>query len=277
MSQLMADNYIKRRKNSFWTYVVLTWQIMQTSIASAMEYRASFLIKVGGMIINDFGHLVLWLVFFAKFPSVNGWNIHDTVLLLSLSMLMYGLLVLVSGGVIEISRTIANGGFDYYLGLPKNPLWHISVDRTEIAGLGDLIFGLGLFLIAGNPTITRILILLAVALLASFIMYNFTVIVQSLAFYFGDFEESAERWFWTMLGFGFYPQNIFFGALKVAMLTILPVFFIYSVPIRIIQHFGWLDLAILLAAAIASFVLAQLVFRSGLKRYESGNLINSRI
>ena len=66
-------------------YVKLTWHITKTSILSAMEFRGSFITQVVGMIVNDIGFAVLWLIFFTRFPTVKGWTLDDTKLLFAIT------------------------------------------------------------------------------------------------------------------------------------------------------------------------------------------------
>ena len=40
-----------------------------------MEYRASFISQVVGMLINDGIYFVFWLLFFDRFKVVRGWTI----------------------------------------------------------------------------------------------------------------------------------------------------------------------------------------------------------
>jgi ABC-2 type transport system permease protein len=268
MSQLMVV------KNSFWAYVRLTWEMSKFSLLSAMEYRMSFWVKIFGMIVNDLFHIFAWVVLYQSF---HGWVFQDTALLFAIFLTMSGIFIYFAAGTLHIAKNIAEGKLDYYLSLPKNPLWHMVVDRTEIFGLADVVIGIVLFALFGNPDLQRILLFLGVVFISIIILIAYTIFVQSLAFFVGDFEETAERWFWTLFGFGFYPQNIFFGPMKLVTLTVLPAFFVFTVPTRLLTSFDWMDLLLLVLVAAASFLISIQVFQIGLKRYESGNLINVRI
>jgi ABC-2 type transport system permease protein len=246
-------------------------------IASTMEYRWSFFSKVIGMVLNDVGLLLLWIIFFAKFPEVNGWQFSDMILLYAVLMTSFSLSVLIFGGATTMSKTIAQGELDYYLALPKNVLWHVSVGKIYVEALGDLIFGISMFILSRPDSIGQVLLYILIVGLVSFGMYNFGVAVHSLAFFFGNYEETAERWYWTTFGLAFNPQGAFSGPLKLVLMTVMPVFFMSNAPVRLLkQYTGDLLVGLILFAVIA-FFLAQILFRWGLRRYESGNLINVRI
>lgn len=258
-------------------YISLSWEMTKSNIMSAMEYRASFLTKVIGMIINDLGLILLWIIFFQKFPSVNGWTLQESNLLFAIGTCNFALVMIFAGGAGRLSKTIANGELDYFLSLPKNVLWHISVSRTDISSIGDFIFGMGIFFFSGNISPEKFLIFLAIIFITACCYLNFIIITQSIGFFVGNFEQASMEIFHGILGFSLYPQSVFSGLLKIITFTILPAFFIYTLPVEIVQNLDWSLIPILLAFWAVSFILAIFIFKKGLKKYESGNLINLRI
>ena len=261
----------------FFMYVRLTWEMTKLAIASEMEYRITFVTKVIGMVINDFGLLLLWVIFFKKFPAVNGWQFHDMLLLYAIITVSFSLFGLFSGGTMELAKLVTKGELDYFLTLPKNVLWHVSVSKTEISVLGDFVFGVIMLFFAGPFSLGQLGVYVLVTLASCFLMYSFASTVQSLVFFFGNFEETAERWYWTLFGFSLYPQSVFSGWLKAIMLLVIPAFFVVSLPMQIIRSFDFPHLLLLLAATLGFFCLSVFTFQKGLRRYESGNLINVRV
>lgn len=273
----MADNPVQT-KNSLLTYVRLSLHMIGLNIASAAEYRLSFVSQVIGIMLNDFSHILIWLIFFRRFQIINGWQFTDIMLLMGIFLLSFGFLSVLSGGLIELAKYIVRGDLDYFLSFPKNPLWHTAVNRLEIPGLGDALLGIIVFLFfTGSQSLEKIIIYILVSSLSGIIIVNFAIITQSLGFFFGNFEESADRWLWTLFGIALYPQTIFGGWLKVFTLTVFPTFFIIYLPVEILKHFNWTFLGLLAGFALLTFVIGITVFYKGLRRYESGNLINVRI
>lgn len=256
----------------------LTWEMTKLSILSAMEYRLSFILQVFGMILNDLGLLVVWIIFFNRFTAVNGWTMHDMVLLFAVFLLIFGLFASFFGGMFELAKYIARGELDYFLALPKNVLWHSSTSRTEIPAMADLILGSALFIFfTGHLSFERVITYFSVAILGTLIIVNFGIITQSLAFYIGNYEESGERWFWILFTIGLYPQTAFTGALKLITLTIIPIFFVVEMPVNLLKEFHWELFAGMLGFWLVTFMIGLWMFNRGLRRYESGNLINVRL
>jgi len=258
-------------------YLSLTWEMTKISILSAMEYRVSFLMQVVGMAVNDVALIGLWYIFFQRFPVVNGWTFSDSAALFAVTTVNFGLVMVFARGAREIARTIANGELDYYLAFPKNVLWHVCFGKTDLSAIGDFFFGLAIFFLSGHISVTKFALFMGIALLTALIFLNFMIITQSIAFFVGNFEDAAEQWFHALLGFTLYPQAAFGGVLKMVMLTVVPAFFISTIPARLVQHFSLTDVAWLMLYWIASSLLAVFIFYRGLRRYESGNLIGAKI
>jgi len=255
-------------------YTRLTFEVIKSNILSAMEYRVSFLVQVFGMLINDSFLVLIWYFFFQTFPKIKGWTLEDTFLLFVINTINFALVMIFAGGARTIASTISKGQLDYFLGFPKNVLWHLSVSKTDISAIGDLLCGIAIYLIFVPVTLEKTLWIAILSVLSGFIMYSFIVLTQSLAFFVGDFENGAEQFFQSMLTFTLYPQSIFNGALKVIMLTVLPAFFIAAVPVSLVQNFSLPLFLLMVSVGLVIFTLAVTVFKYGLKKYESGNLIN---
>jgi ABC-2 type transport system permease protein len=191
--------------------------------------------------------------------------------------LFFGIVHVFTGGARELAKAITKGELDYYLVYPKSVLWHVSISKTDISALGDILFGLVLFCFSGTITLEKTIAFFVISFLVAFILFNFLIITQSLSFYFGQFEEAAEAMYQALMGFSFYPQTSFYGLLKIIMMTILPAFFIVTIPVTIVKTFDLFSLLLLSGFALITFILALLVFYKGLQKYESGNLINLKM
>ena len=137
--------------------------------------------------------------------------------------------------------------------------------------LGDLVFGIGLFAVAGHPTVLRTGVFVLVVLASSALMTSFLVITGSLAF-FGGRNEGGELGFHALLLLGAYPVDVFAGAAKVLLYTVVPAAFVSSVPARLIESFQ-LRTAVGMLAVTATFILgAHMIFAAGVRRYASGSI-----
>lgn len=258
-------------------YLKLTFLVQKINILSAMEYRTSFIYQVLGMIVNNTGLLYVWVIFFKKFPAINGWGFQETMLLYGISTLSFSLVWLFLFGSLHISEYIVKGQLDNYILQPKNILWNISVSKTDISAIGDMSFGFLVLLFSTYFNFQNLLVFIIIGLISAFIFYNLIVIVQSITFYFGNFEAVAEGFVDALLGFTLYPQTIYTGTLRILIYTVIPAAFISLVPVELVKHFDIWKFLLMIFVACITFLLANLIFTRGIRRYESGNLINVKM
>ncbi len=243
------------------------------AVQSAMEFRVSFLMQVFGMLLNNVGWVLVFYLFFQRFQNVNGWTFIDMQWLYAISMTGFGIFSVFMGGAHRIGLQITNGRLDYYLTYPKSPLWFLTVSRTDISAIGDFLSGILIFIFLLGFSWLNLLLLLVAAWMVAFIFWGFCVLVQSLTFWFGEFEAVATELFWMLVSLSLYPQSVFGGPVKLLLYLVLPALLIGQVPMDFIRKLDWTAPLMMLGAIAFFTITGVLVFRAGLKRYESGNIM----
>ncbi len=258
-------------------YIRLTFLIKKHSLLGAMEYKFSFFSQILGMVINDILLVPIWGIFFARFPSVNGWTYQDTIQVLIISTASFSIVHIMASGLNKLSEIITKGDLDYYLAFPQDVLWHSVVMGINLSAIGDLIFSIILIVLYIPFTFTNLGLLALAITCSSAILFATLLIYHTITFYVGKFEEAAAQGQEAILSTSMYPQTAFNGFLKILIMTVIPAFFIDTIPQRLLSSFSWSDLFILLAISIGLNIIAILFFRRGLKRYESGNMFQVRV
>ncbi len=248
------------------------------NLASAMEYRASFISQIVGMFINNGIYFVFWLIFFDRFGTVRGYNIGEIYLLFAIVTLGYGLAYMFAGNTGgSLAYLIAQGRLDYYLVFPRNVLLHVVFSRMVVSTIGDVTFGLIAYLFTGRFHPLEIGLFLLSAVFVALILVAFGVMAGSLAFFLGNTQYASQQLNMTMLTFALYPNSLFTGAARFMLYTIVPAAFVGAVPVRIVQERNGLLLLGLAGVAALMWGLATAVFYTGLRRYESGSAINVNV
>jgi ABC-2 type transport system permease protein len=240
---------------------------------SAMAYRGAFLMQVVGMILNNSMLLFFWWILFTRLPTLQGWTMSQVMVLYALVAFGFGAANIVCGNAFLVARSIVRGELDYYLSLPADPLVHLLVSRMSLSAWGDLLFGLGVFLIADPAWLRHLPLFLLLGLLAGLVFVAFSVLVGSLAFWVGNADNLAAQAINALITFGIYPLEIFPGTVQWLLYTLIPAAFIGSMPAALLTEFDAGRLALLLAVTAGLVLLARTVFQWGLRRYESGNLV----
>ncbi|MFA5796791.1 MAG: ABC-2 family transporter protein [Candidatus Woesearchaeota archaeon] len=249
-------------------------EYLKIAIHTALEYRTNFLIQVISMFLNDVVWVVFWLIFFTRFQTVNGWNFQDMLVLYTVITIAFGLSGVFFGNRAAIAGMIVEGKLDYYLTLPKNILYHVLVSRVSWFDLGDIVFGVVLALFFVPPIKWPLLLILTI--LSMIIIVAFGVIVGSLAFFMGNAEDFSKKFFDGLIGFASYPLTIYRGFIRFLVLVIVPAGFVTGIPVMLLKEFNWQMFFLMVGFTVLISVIAIGVFYWGLKRYESGNLMNVR-
>lgn len=253
----------------------LLYEYVKITLASAMEYRFNFITQVLTMIINDGIWVVFWWIFFNKFSQINEWSFKELLMLYAVLTFSYGLAGFFFGNRNRLAQVISSGKLDFYLTLPKNELFHVLISKSTWYDVGDIMFGL----ILATITLSwqQWPLFLIFSLISTTLLVSFGVTVGSLAFFFGNAEESSRQMFMGFVSISSYPVTIFSGFAKVLLLTVIPAACVASIPVELLQNFDWHWFLLLILITTIFLCLAILIFKIGLKRYESGNNINVRL
>jgi len=253
------------------------WACWKLNLAGAMEFRLSFLMTAGMMFVNNAVWVFFWGIYFTTFPSVNGWDLQDVMMMWAVGAGGFGLSASLFGNAYGIAGLVATGQLDTYLAQPKPVLLHVLVSKMSLSAIGDIVFGLTLFGIFGDLSPLGILKFLLALVIATLIFTFFNVAVQSLAFYIGNAEGVGHQLFITFITLATYPTDIFKGAARVLLFTVLPAGFISYLPVGLLRETNAEFLLLALGMAIGLTLLGSWLFYRGLRRYGSGNMLTVRM
>lgn len=243
------------------------------NLQAAMEYRAAFWTAIFVMIANDSLWLLFWWSYFRQFPLVNGWQQNDIVVIWCVSALGIGLANAIFGNASKLAQLIMTGGLDAYLSMPRYALLHICISATDPAAWGDVLFAVGVYLLFLHAGLPGLLLFLVLGVLVALVFASFVIIFGSLAFFLGNTDGLTQQMVGALVTFSTYPMNIFNGAVKVLLFTIIPAGFISFVPLQLLHRFTWPMIGAMTGFTLLILLGAAAFFHLGLKRYESGNLL----
>jgi ABC-2 type transport system permease protein len=251
--------------------------LWKTNLLSVMEFRGAFIWQVVGMMLNNAFYFVFWVIFFDQFNQIRGWDLTDMYILFGITSCSFGLISMFFGNAFNLSEIIVRGRLDYYLSLPRPVLLHALASRSIASGFGDFTYGILSFLMAGVFTWSTMGRFLIGVVFASIVFVAFMVIVQSLAFWLGNTSTLGNLFMNAILTFALYPTSLFDGPAKFILFTIIPAIFMGALPASLVTSFTWHDLGTLILGSIILLVISMLVFRSGLRNYESGSAIQIEV
>lgn len=250
---------------------------LRASLVREMEFRANFWL---GIIRN-----LLWLgvfllqieVIFHNTPTLAGWSKPDVLIILALSRLIEGLMNTFFGhNLAELPHLVQTGRFDLHLLKPLPAQFHLSFGRFSLYQLGNVTAGLILLGYAGylrqpGPALTSWLTLIFLSSLGLVIYYSLLVLISSLVFF---LERLEALWgYLTLLTEPLtVPFNIFPRSVQAALTYLIPLAFLVFIPAQSLT--GTLTGRQVILAVIITlvfFILANLAWQTGLKRYSSAS------
>ncbi len=254
-------------------FVLTAWKL---NLAGAMEFRMSFFLTAGMMMLNNAVFLFFWAMYFQRFPLVNGWSLNDVMMVWAVSTTGYGISNVLFGNALRIANLVAGGDLDAYLIQPKPVLLNVLVNRMSLLAAGDLLFGLVCYGIFGDHSLAGFGKFAIAALFSTLLFTFFHILTQSLAFYIGNAENLGYQFFIGFVTFSTYPTDIFKGMGRILLFTVIPAGFISYMPIGLLRtpEVGFLTGLLLVTALLG--ISAITVFYKGLARYSSGNRIGMK-
>lgn len=248
------------------------------NLSSQMEYRVSFIVQVFGMVLNNASFIVFWGVLFSAVGgNIAGYTMRDVMFIWAVASSAFGLGYILFYNVSRISQLIVTGELDTYLLQPVPVLANILGASTQVSAWGDLIYGSVLLIIFWGLNLHAIIIFIPAVIFGAMVFTGVQIFSHTLTFYFGNAQMLANSAFEFMLNFSLYPEGIFNGFIRAAMYSILPAAFATQIPLKLVNGFSLPQTLIWVAGAVLYCVLACVFFYRGLKRYESGNLIITRM
>ena len=239
---------------------------MRAAFAEATANRAALWTQIGAMSLNNLVWIVFWFLFFDSVGTLRGWDRHGVLVLLSVLTTGGGLVLSLLSNTRRLGPVIRDGELDAVLALPVTPLPVVLLRRVDPIAFGDVIVGVGLFAATRPDSIADVAVFVAVTLLGAAVFASFLVIAGSTAFWVKG-TEAGDFGFNAMLMLAAYPVDIFAGATKIAVYTVIPAVFVATVPARVLTQADLGDVVLLTIAAIGFVLAAWAVFTTGLRRY----------
>jgi ABC-2 type transport system permease protein len=248
------------------------------NLASAMEYRASFLGQAFGMALSNSSFLFFWWIAFNQLGgTIAGYTFEDVLFIWAVTSAGYGLADILFVNASSLTNLIVTGELDTFLLQPSNLLLNVLCARTRLSAYGDFIYGfviMGVFYL-GDPKAW--LWFLYGTALGGLVFTAIKLMAHTLSFYWGDASAIGGMATEFSINFSIYPDRIYAPAVRAFMFSLVPAGLVVHLPQRMLEGFApWLLLASLGGAALYC-ALAALFFYRGLRRYESGNVIVTRM
>lgn len=248
------------------------------NLSSALEYRASFFVQAFGMALSNSSFIFFWWIAFSQIGGlIAGYSFRDVLFIWAVSSSAFGLAHIFFANAASLTNLIVTSELDAFLLQPYNILVSVICAKTTLSAYGDFAYGLILMCVVYKTETAAWLWFAAGIILGCAIMTAVNIIVHSLTFYIGDASAPARFANELMLNMSLYPDKIYGPPVRALMYSLIPVGFAVHIPMRLLNGAPGYFAAVSLIGSAIFCAIAAFVFYRGLRRYESGNLIITRL
>ncbi len=258
-------------------YLTLYLHFLRYSASRAFEFRLDFFFRVVMDLIYYAVSLAFFTVIYGQTPLLGGWDLDQIYLFVCAYLLSDAIYMTVfSNNLWALPLLINKGDLDYYLVRPVSSLYFLSLRDFAANSFLNVLAAAGLVVWAlarypGELGTGHVVAYLLLIPLGTFLIYlnrlMFILPVFWLHSTHGLLEVS-----WTLSHLGERPVSIYRGWLRLALLTVLPLGFIASVPATaLFDGPSWRLL--LHAAAVTAGLSAAVswIWKRGLAAYSSAS------
>jgi ABC-2 type transport system permease protein len=257
-------------------YLQLATAYVKLNLKSQMEYRGAFCSQVAAMFLNNCVCVLFWTLFFSRFSVLRGWSIKDVITIWAICASSFGVAHAICGNAWFLPGLIARGELDVWLLYPRRLLPHLILGKISATAWGDALFGYAVYFLFVQPDCPHAFLFIGLSVVVAFLFVGFSVLTGSLAFFLGNAEALAEQWRFALITFSTYPEALFEGRVKFLLYTAVPAGFVSYLPLQALHQLSW-QCALMTAAGSAAILFLGIgFFYAGLRRYESGNLMDMR-
>ena len=246
------------------------------NIKIKLEYKADFtLMLIAGTALQLLGLLFLSVLFF-NIPPIQGWTMWEIVLMLASIFFTEGVVSFAFEGMWRMLRLVNMGDLDRILLRPASPILQIVTFDLGVHGIGNMLTGVVLFVIALGQTHTvwtldKILFMPVFLISAGAIRTAISFAANCSAFWLTSFYNAFPLMVYQVADFAKYPITLYAEPIQIFITVVLPYAFIAYFPaVYIFDKGSWGWVAWLMPlVAVWCIVVARALFYAGLKRYDS--------
>lgn len=244
-----------------------------TNIRGAARNPVGFFSMAAAMLLNDLAFFTLWLVYFGKFHSLRGWELHDLANMLGVATAAWGIAFTIGYNSRNLVQAFQDGTLDTYLIRPQPALPALTVSRLNASNFGDILAAPVYWFVFGGNTLTDLPLLVLLSLLGAVIMLTSVICIQMLVVWLRANPLFGDQFLYMLICSTTLPQHGYGIWGKIVLFTVLPGGFIGMVPVEILRDFSPSLLGLLIAAAAFYSWLAHLSFQAMLRCYTSATRV----
>lgn len=237
--------------------------------------RLSFFLTIAVTVLKQILFLISWKFFFGKYKIVQGWNFDDMLVMYGIVCFAIGFLEAFFYGLKDLPRMVENGQLDSFILQPKNILLNVALSRGDMAAFGEILTGI-ILIFASGYLVSAFIPIVFILILSVLFVFSLTVYLNSIAFFMPNATDFIRELNLNVAIMASQPNAAYRGLFKMLTFTILPVALLSFLPIEYLRTHALKYLVFATIGNVVFFTIAITLFKRGLQRYESGNILIHR-
>lgn len=257
-------------------YFIIFKAFVKASFIAELEFRLNFVMRIVNDIFWYAAHIFTFEVLFLHTNKIGNWDVSQTRVFLGVLFIVDALyMVFLQENLDRFSEKVRKGELDLLLTKPINSQFMLSFQRIGIACLGNLIIAISWFIwsLSQLPDIswTKALWILVLGPCGFIVLYGIRFCVSAMSLLFVRADSLQYVWY-QLYKLGMRPDSIYRGWVKFAVLTIMPVALIASVPARAVLDPPelWVYLWTMTAAPLMVWISSRF-WKFCLSKYQSAS------
>jgi ABC-2 type transport system permease protein len=258
-------------------YFDLLLAYMRVNWRASLEYRTNFIFESILSVVEVGMYLFYWRIFLSISSGIPGISYEQLAALVVFNHIIYGGAdTLMAGQVWEAGAQIVKGQLDIFLVQPKSAIFQLFFSGAQPMRALQILVGVIVYFFFVPLTLVNVLLLIFGLVTGTLIFTSWVIAIHSITFRLGN-SVVIYKLLSVILHFAKKPTSIFSFVIRFILYTIIPAAYIGAVQSQQVFAAEVPVLFGLAALAVVSPVVAAMIFRRGMRLYESGNLIGIRM
>jgi len=259
-------------------YWIIYKALFQNSVVREMSFKVNFLLWIIVELLWFGLQLCFITVLYLHTDSIGTWTKWQVILLVGAShfiQMTFQAFFLVN--CTQLSELVRTGKLDFFLLLPINPRFLISLRQVDLGGFVNAASALAVMVYAARqmslvPSAVQIIGFLILCVAGIFIHYSLMFLLSSVAFW--TVRSQGIVWgYYNLFNIARLPDGAFHGFFKAFFRFVLPMLLVANVPVKLlIQRLeSPLEMLLLVAMTGVCYAASELFWRWSIKHYTSAS------
>jgi ABC-2 type transport system permease protein len=258
-------------------YLRLYLHFLEFSFVKAMEFRLDFFMRIVMDIIYYAVNIGFFRVIYAHTPSLGGWNESQTMLFVSIFLLIDAIQMTVfTSNLWSLPAKVTTGSLDYYLTRPVSSLFFLSLQEFAASSVVNvlIVFGIVIWALGLNSAVVTpgSLVLLTLLVINGVLLYFLIAMAFIIPVFWTHSGRGFAETFYLFTRFMERPDRIFTGTMRLFTTVLLPCSLVASFPARLfLEGFDWGVFLHLIGVTCLFALSIRWVWAKGLAAYSSAS------